>query len=107
MILNIMIIVVSSILGSAMVTGIDSKIVAPICLLIAITAALINFFRFPEIAERHRAACVKFSIIRINVDIALATFESTGEIDNDLLNQIERLWNNAHEESPYVQLPTK
>ena len=103
MILNIVIIIVSTLLGSSIISGINPIFIAPIGLLIAIVAALINLLRLPEVAERHRAAYAKFSIIHRNVEIALADYEREEVVDKEFLRQIERLWSNAHEEAPYVE----
>ena len=81
---------------------IEARIVAIISLLAPILAALQTFLRFPERAEQHKNAAVKFGILKKEVEKKIAFPPSAKEEMEKTLNNVQEHNAQIMAESPSI-----
>jgi hypothetical protein len=89
-----------STLGSSQNQGI-LLFVGVISMITAVLSGLQTFLNYPELAEKHRAASVKYAQLRRRVEEVIAFTRTPEELEN-MIGAIRNDWNKVEEESPEI-----
>ena len=82
--------------------GLEAEMVAILSVLAPVLAALQTFLRFPERAEQHRNAAVKFGILKKELEKQIVLLPSTKEELEEVLTNIIKRNADALAESPSI-----
>ncbi len=109
LLLGIPVVVLSAVAGTAVFASLDSSpgqwetiAVGLVSVTAAVLASLQTFLRYPELAEKHKAAAVKYGAVRREVEQALASSTMEQPYPTAFLDAIRARWDALDEEAPIV-----
>ncbi len=103
----VVLLVMSTFLGSSLVLEFNPKIIAVIGLVIAITSSVVTFFQLSKKAEQHRVAYEQLGVLERKLSLALVFAEMDAEKALSFSEDINKEWRAAIEIAPVVYRPQK
>ena len=106
--LGVPVVVLSAVTGTAVFTSSGDTAVAErvvvglFSVAAAVLASLQTFLRYAELAQKHKAAAIKYGALRRELEEALATYSAEQPFPADFMHDIRQRWDALDEESPVV-----
>jgi len=106
--LGVPVVVLSAVTGTAVFTSSGDTVVAErvVVGLFSVTAAVLaslqTFLRYSELAQKHKAAAIKYGALRRELEEALATYSEEHPFAPKFMTSIRERWDALDDESPVV-----
>ncbi|NKB80761.1 MAG: SLATT domain-containing protein [Nitrospirales bacterium] len=106
------VVIVSTVVGTAVFATISESphpaiqiVVGLLSITAGVLSSLQTFLNYPELAEKHKVAAVKYAGLRREIEQVMAVSSSEPDTIQEFLTSFRDRWNALDEDSPSVSMP--